>query len=322
MNNLVMGHAMNVAVIDSADTTLEWLSANDGHRIPLRYWPVAKPKAAIQISHGMAEHSGCYGDIAARLNAQGFSVFAHDHRCHGLATQALGDVSPLQHWNGACHDLALVNAEVHQRYPELPVILIGHSMGAFMAQHFAQHYPDQINLLLLEGACFEPRWLTTLGRLIGRFESWRQGPNGRSPAIHALTFGGFNKVFKNPRTDFDWLSRDEGFVDRYVSDPLCGFQTSNAYWSDFVTCLSGLYTPRAMKRIRSDLPLYIFSGDRDPVGHNGRGVERLARAYREIAGCRDVTLRLYPEARHDILHESNQDEVLTDLLGWIKRHLP
>lgn len=317
MNNLVTGHAMNVA-----DQSVEWLSASDGHRIPLRHWPVASPRAVVQISHGMAEHSGCYEDIAALFNAEGYAVMAHDHRCHGLATGALGDVGPQQHWSGACHDLALVNAEAHQRYPELPVILLGHSMGAFMSQHFAQNYPGQINLLLLEGAALEPRWLTAIGGLIGRFESWRQGVNGRSPVIHALTFGGFNKVFKQPRTDFDWLSRDEGFVDRYVADPLCGFQTSNGYWSDFVRSLTALYQPEAMKKIRSDLPVYIFSGDRDPVGHNGRAVERLAQAYRSITGSSDVTLRLYPGARHDILHESNRDEVMTDLLGWIKRHLP
>lgn len=319
MNNLVTGHAMHLA------DPVEWLAANDGHRIPLRHWPVDAPRAAIHIVHGMSEHSGCYSDIAALLNAQGYAVFAHDHRCHGLAAPAgeLGNVSALQHWTGVCHDMALVNAEIHQRYPELPVIVIGHSMGSFVSQYFAQHYPEQLNLLLLEGSSYEAPWFTSLAsNVIGRFECWRQGENGRSPIIHALSFGGFNKRFKQPRTDFDWISRSEAFVDRYVADPLCGFQTSNGYWRDFLQGLSALYQPANLKKVRPDLPIYLFSGDRDPVGHMGRGVERLARAYREVTGSRDVTLRLYPEARHDILHESNRDEIVTDLLGWIKRHLP
>ncbi len=319
MNNLVTGHAMNVA---AAETGLEWLNASDGHRIPVRHWPVAGARAVIHISHGMAEHSGCYADIARRLNAEGYAVVAHDHRCHGLATATPGDVGPQQHWAGACHDMAVVNADIHQRHPGLPVILLGHSMGSFLAQYLAQHYPEQINLLLLEGSSFEAPWFTAIAGLIGGLESWRQGENGRSRLIHALSFGGFNKAFRNVRTDFDWLSRDEAFVDRYVADRLCGFQMANGFWRDFVRGLNALYRPSAMKKIRADLPVYLFAGDQDPVGHKGRGVEKLAQAYRHITGSRDVTLRLYPGARHDILHESNQDEVLTDLLGWIRRHLP
>lgn len=328
MNNLVVSHAMpssrdSASPASSAPDRVEWLTASDGHRIPFRHWPADGARAVIHIVHGMAEHSGCYADVAAILNAAGYSVLAHDHRCHGLAApqDQLGDVSTLQHWNGVLHDMAVVNAEIHSRHPELPLIVLGHSMGSFISQHFAQNYPEQLNLLLLEGSSFEPPWFTSIAAVIGRFESWRQGVNGRSPVIHALSFGGFNKVFKNPRTAFDWLSREEGFVDRYVADPLCGFQMSNGYWGDFVKGLSALYRPQNLKKIRPDLPIYLFSGDRDPVGHMGRGVENLAHAYRSITGSRDVTLRLYPEARHDILHETNRDEVINDLLGWIKRHL-
>lgn len=325
MNNLVMSHVMQASTdSNSAGTKIEWLVANDGHRIPCRHWPVANARAVIHIVHGMAEHSGSYADVAQALNTAGYAVFAHDHRCHGLATAAdqLGNVSAQQHWDGVCHDMATVNADIHHRYPELPLIVLGHSMGSFIAQNFAQHFPDQLNLLLLEGSSFEAPWFTTLASWLGRFECWRLGENGRSPLIHALSFGGFNKAFKKPRTAFDWLSRDNDFVDRYVADPLCGFQLSNAYWRDFVKGLSELYSPHSLKRLRSDLPIYVFSGDKDPVGHQGHGAENLALALRDIADCRDVTLRLYPDARHDLLHETNRDEVLTDLLAWIKKHLP
>ncbi len=322
MNNIVTDHAMTVTTETAG--SIEWLLANDGHRIPLRCWHVEQPRAVIHIVHGMAEHSGCYDDVALRFNAVGYAVVAHDHRCHGLATprEQLGNVSALQHWQGVCHDMSVVNADIHHRYPGLPLIVLGHSMGSFISQYFAQHHPNQLNLLLLEGSSYEAPWFASLAGLLGGFESWRQGENGRSPLIHALSFGGFNKAFKKPRTAFDWLSRDNAFVDRYVADPLCGFQLSNGYWRAFVSGLSALYQPHAMKRIRDDLPIYLFSGSRDPVGHMGRGVERLAQALRENTGNRNITLRLYPDARHDILHETNRDEVLADLLGWIKRHLP
>ncbi|MDP2226036.1 MAG: lysophospholipase [Moraxellaceae bacterium] len=322
MNNLAMSH---VPASDPVTTSpaLEWLTAGDGHRIPCRHWPVASPRAVVHVVHGMAEHSGCYDDVAPLLNAAGLAVLAHDHRCHGIAVPEaeLGNVSASQHWAAICHDMATVNAELHRRYPDLPVIVLGHSMGSFIAQDFAQHYPDQLNLLLLEGSNFEAPWFTTAASWLAGFEAWRQGPQGRSPLIHALSFGGFNKTINAARTAFDWISRDTRFVDRYVADPLCGFQLSNAYWQQFLKGLARLYTPASLKRLRPDMPVYLFAGSADPVGHMGSGVEKLARALR-TAGCRDVTLRLYPEARHDLLHETNRDEVVTDLISWMKRLIP
>lgn len=317
MNNLAMSHAPEAPL-----PTEEWLTANDGHRIPLRYWPAENPRAVMHIVHGMSEHSGCYDDVARELNKAGFSVLAHDHRCHGksVSLAELGDSSRLQHWAGVCHDMAVVNAELHRRYPNLPLIVLAHSMGSFVAQDFAQHYPDQLNILMLEGSNFEAPWFTTAASWLAGFEIWRQGENGRSPLIHALSFGAFNKTIRNPRTAFDWVTREIAFVDRYVADRMCGFQLSNGYWRDFLKGLSQLYRPTSIQRMRSDLPVYLFAGDKDPVGHMGRGVEKLAAALR-AGGLRDVTLRLYPDARHDLLHETNRDEVMQDMLNWLKRHL-
>jgi alpha-beta hydrolase superfamily lysophospholipase len=306
----------------SSAPDIEWLSASDGHQIPVRRWPVGQARAVIHIVHGMAEHSGCYADIAPLFNTAGYSVVAHDHRCHGQALAGLppGDVGPQQHWRGVCDDMAVVNADIRQRYAGLPVVMLGHSMGSFIAQYFAQHHPGAINLLLLEGSSYEAPWFTSLAAAIARFESWRQGENGRSKLLHALSFGSFNKAIPAPRTDFDWVSRNNDFVDRYIADPLCGFQMANAYWRDFATALAQLYRPQSMKQIRADLPVYLFSGDHDPVGHMGRGVERLAECYRNTVGSRDVTLRLYPDVRHDLLHENNRDEVAADVLAWIGQH--
>lgn len=322
MNNLVMGQVMPTPA--SSDPTLQWLAAPDGHRIPWRHWPQPSARAVIHIVHGMSEHSGCYADVAALCNAQGYAVIAHDHRAHGHACPpaALGNIDAQQHWPGIRADMAQMNAEIRRLYPEQPLIVLGHSMGSFIAQDFAQHQSENLNLLVLEGSSYEAPWFTGLAsRLIAGFECWRQGDNGRSALIQALSFGGFNRKFRAPRTAFDWLSRNEFFVDRYIADPLCGAQASNAYWRDFLLFLSRLFPKRQLEKVRADLPLYLFSGSRDPVGHDGRGVSRLAQAYHK-AGCHDVTLRLYPEARHDLLHENNREEVLHDLFGWLQRHLP
>lgn len=300
---------------------VDWLTAGDGHRIPVRHWVVPAPRAVVQVVHGMAEHTGCYEDVVPAFNAAGYAVVAHDHRCHGLAARgALGDVDPVQGWAGVGRDLAEVNAEVRRRHPGLPVILLGHSMGSFLSQGFARRHPDALALLVLEGSSYEAPWFTGLAGLLARFECWRQGENGRSPLVHALAFGAYSRSVESPRTEFDWLSRDAAFVDRYVADPHCGFHLANGFWRDFVASLTALYRPEAMRRLRSDLPVYLLSGGRDPVGHEGRGTERLARALR-AAGSRDVTLRLYAGARHDLLHETNRDEVTADLVAWIEARL-
>lgn len=302
---------------------IEWIHTPDNHRIPLCYWDIQNPRAVIHIVHGMAEYSGNYADVAARLNQEGYAVAAHDHRCHGRATQGdkLGNIDAQQNWAGILADMPLVNADIRQNYPDIPLIVLAHSMGTFISQHFAQQHPTALNLLLLEGSSFEAPWFTALASRLADLECWRQGDNGRSPLVHALSFGGFNKAFNNTRTDFDWLSRDNDFVDRYLTDPFCGFRLSNGFWRDFLRGLSSIYQSRNMQRMRRDLPVYLFAGDKDPVGHMGKSVKQLASQLKR-AGLSDVTLRLYPDARHDILHETNRDEVMTDLLGWLKRHLP
>ncbi len=320
MNSPLMSQAAMPATENplARPAQLSRLAAADGHQIPLRHWAHPAPRAVIQISHGMAEHSGCYEDVAAQLLAAGYAVLAHDHRAHGLATaQAeLGNVRPLQHWSGIIADMAVVNQHAHELYPGLPLYLLGHSMGSFISLRFAELQPQAISALLLEGSNFEAPWFCRIARVLARLECWRQGEDGRSPVIHSLTFGGFNRTVKNPRTAFDWVSRHPGFVDRYVADPLCGFQCSNAYWRDFLGGLAELYGQPALRGIRADLPIYLFAGEKDPVGKMGRGVQALHRALTK-AGAQNATLTLYPEARHDLLHETNAPAVMADLLAWL-----
>jgi alpha-beta hydrolase superfamily lysophospholipase len=267
----------------------------------------------------MAEHSGRYEDVAAALNAAGHAVVAHDHRGHGLAAAegALGEADPRAGWGGILADAALVNADARRLHPGLPVTVLGHSMGSFLALQLAQRSPGAADRLVLAGSSWEPPWYAALaGRLAG-LECLRQGEAGRSRLVHALTWGAFDRDVGGGGSDFEWISRDATVVERYLADPRCGFQPSNGFWRDFLRDgLAKVFRPRALRSVPASLPVCLCAGDRDPVGHRGRGPTRLARELRG-AGVRDVTLRLYPGARHDVLHETNREEVLRDLLGWL-----
>lgn len=293
-----------------------WYS-NDGRRIAYRQWLVPSPSVVVHVVHGMSEHSGCYGDVARRLNAAGFSVYAHDHCCHGenVAIAQLGLVSDTQNWDVIHENMLTINTLIRKENPGVPVAVLGHSMGSFIAQRFAQQHPDCIDCLVLEGSSFEPRWLTFTARWIAELEVLRQGPAGKSPLLHALTFGGFNRSIKNAATAFDWVSRDATFVATYVNDPRCGMQVANAFWRDMFRFLNKLYSRQSLQQFHPGLPVYLFSGDRDPVGHNGKGVKSLAAWLK--TRLNNVTLKLYPEARHDMLHEINQSEVIEDLASWM-----
>lgn len=294
----------------------------DGHLIPLYHWPCDNPHAVIHISHGMAEHGRCYDDVARKLNQQGYAVFAHDHRCHGESSAAaeLGRASEQHSFQRICDDMLLINCTIRGHYPSAKLILLGHSMGSFIAQAFAQAHPGQIDALILEGSNYSAPWFLKSAAFIARFECWRQGDNGQSDLLHALGFGRFNACFKPNRTDFDWLSRDESFVDRYVADPLCGFRVSNRYWQEMMKTLVQISRSPSLRRYGNNLPIYIMSGDNDPVGEMGKGVIRLGKMLRRN-GCREVSVKLYPDARHDILHETNRDEVMNDMLGWLNQTL-
>ncbi len=307
----------------SPEATLLYLPTPDGHKIPVRHWPIEQPRAIIHIVHGMAEHSGNYDDVAAFLNQYGFAVLAHDHRCHGLSTAPtlLGNVSKTQNWRGILQDMPLIHNWISATYQNTPVIILAHSMGSFVSQWFAQHFPQRVKALALSGSDFLPPWYVRASARMAWVEMCRQGVNGRSNLIHGLGFGKFNKVFSPNRTEFDWLSRDTKFVDKYVADPLCGFRMANHYWRDFLLTLAEIYTPTNMKKIPENFPLYIFSGTDDPVGQMSTGVKKLAKMHSKVTKAA-VTVKLYPEGRHDILHETNASEVRYDLLAWLISMVP
>ncbi len=276
-------------------------------------------RGVVHIAHGMGEHGARYARLAEVLTGAGLAVYANDHRGHGRTAEEadLGFFTDSDGWRVVCDDLRDHIDRERAAHPGVPLLLMGHSMGSFMVQQSMVDHAEVIDAVILSGTNGRPPLIARLGRLVARMERLRQGARGKSPILDALSFQDFNKKFRPNRTGFDWLSRDEAEVDRYIADPRCGFRCTNQLWIDLLDALDVFTTPAFQARMPPALPVYLFAGSRDPVGDNGRSVTALAEAL-AAAGLTDVTLKLYPEGRHESLNEINREEVTADLLAWIE----
>lgn len=299
-----------------------WIGASDGSQLFVRRWHGdTAPRAVLMIAHGMAEHGARYARLAAELVAAGHEVYALDQRGHGRTAErgVLGHYADADGWNKVVGDLATLNHHIRQQHPQTPIFLLGHSMGSYIGQAYLMQHSCSLQGAILSGSNCQPLALYKLASLIARFERWRLGPLGRSRLLDRLSFGSFNQAFKPNRTAFDWLSRDPAEVDQYIADPLCGFICTTQLWCDLLAGLQQITPVRNLAQIDSALPLLVIGGDRDPVSQGKRLVD-LANALR-AAGLKEVELKLYPEARHELFNESNRDEVTTHLRDWLERAL-
>ncbi len=296
---------------------LSTLIAKDHKKIPLYQYPAPdSPRGIIHITHGMAEHSARYQLLARSLSEQGFAVFAHDHRGHGDATpkQSRGHFADEFGWELVCDDLAIALDYCAKQYPDTPLYLLGHSMGSYIALGYLMRHPRSLAGCILSGSNYGSRLLYRIARSVARIEKIRIGATTPSGVMDFIGFGAFNRKFKPNRTTFDWLSRDHNAVDQYINDPLCGFPCSSQLWIDLLGGLLEITDPAKLNKV-PDIPLYIMGGDRDPVS-GPKGLIQLADALKSQQAHK-VTLKLYPEARHEVFNEINRDEVVNDLLQWL-----
>jgi alpha-beta hydrolase superfamily lysophospholipase len=290
--------------------------ADDGQTLLARRWlPEGPPRAVVQIAHGLAEHSARYARLAAALNAAGYAVYANDHRGHGpkAAAADLGHFADEGGWDKVVGDLWTLNRLIAAEQPGVRIVFLGHSLGSFLGRGFIAKHSDALAGAALSGSNGRPPMIATLGRLIAREERVRLGKRGKSDPIFQLWFGEFNKPFKPARTDSDWLSRDEKEVDAFVTDPLCGFLFTTQLAIDVLDALPHVTSRKSLAAIRKDLPIYVFSGERDPVGANIKGLIQDLKG----TGFTQVTTRIYPGARHETLNETNRDEVTRDFIAWL-----
>lgn len=277
------------------------------------------PRAILQIEHGMAEHSARYARFAQALTERGYGAYVPDHRGHGQTAtrrEDLGHFADEDGWEKVVSDQVALLSEIESRHPKTPVFLMGHSMGSYIARSTALRVAPDLAGLILSGTSHEAPLTVRAARMLAGAERMRLGKRGKSALLRKMTFEAFNKQIDDPRTSCDWLSRDKFEVDKYLADPLCGFESSTQLFWDMFGGMIEIFSQESLEKLPKQLPIYIMSGEHDPLGNKLVAIKKLHKAL-DAAGLQSVTLRVYQEARHELLNETNRDEVTQDLLKWL-----
>ena len=295
--------------------------SSDGvHTVHAMEWlPQGKPRAVVQIVHGIAEYIGRYGHVAQFLRERGILVCGEDHLGHGGTADdgVYGYFGPKDGWDHVSRDVRRLRELQGEKYPGVPYVMLGHSMGSFLTRTYLIRWPGTVEGAVLSSTGQEPDYLVALGKAMAGALCRLRGGTYVSPLVTAMSLGAYNKKFKPNRTSADWISRDEAVVDAYRKDPLCTFVPTVGMFRDMMGGLQFIADGKNLARMEKDTPVYFLSGDHDPVGGMGEGVKRVVGMFRE-AGCRDVTLKLYPDGRHEMFNELNRQEVMEDLLAWLE----
>lgn len=283
---------------------------------------IKKPKAVIQIAHGMAETAQRYETFAKVLTKNGYIVYINDHRGHGKTAKIIENVGHLAEKEGfrcLVEDMYTLTNIIKKENEDLPIYLFGHSMGSFASQRYIMDYSNNLSGLILCGSNGKQGIILNLAHLIINREIKKYGRRSKSNKINNLIFGG-EIIRRNEKTKFDWLSRDKEQVEKYINDPFCGVVCSCGFFYDLVQGLKEIEDKENLKKVPLDIPIYIISGDKDPIGKNGKGVLRLRDRYIKL-GVKDVTCKLYEDGRHELLNEINREEVFEDIICWLNNKI-
>lgn len=283
-----------------------------------RWTPEESPKAVVQIVHGIAEFIERYDEFAAYLNGLGFLVVAEDHMGHG---QSVGENGIQGYFHGgwftAVEDTMTLLRETQAAYPDIPYVLFGHSMGSFMARTILCKYPDSgISAAVICGTGWQPAALLPPVTRFIEAVCRKDGEDKPSAFLENLVFGSYNRRVEHPRTAYDWLSRDAKIVDAYIAHPMCGFTPTAGLLREMMKGLTYIEKPAHLEAMKKDLPVFFVAGGDDPVGSYGKGVRHTVSEFKK-AGMTDVSCRIYPLCRHEILNEINRQEIFEDIGGWI-----
>ena len=304
----------------SRERHFTYLSSDKKTKIHAVVWKGDGPvKGVLQIIHGMQEYIERYDHFARWMCAQGFLVVGNDHLGHGssiLSDEMFGYFAENKPEKAVLADIRELHRHVHEKYPELPYFILGHSMGSFLARQYLCLYGKELDGAIISGTAYHARMEALAGELLCRFLARRHGWMYRSDLVNRLVSGNFNKRFEPARTKADWLTRDQKTVDAYIADRRTQFVfTLNAFYGMF-RMLEYLANTDHLKRMPADLPLFFIAGEMDPVGNFGEGVKRVVVQLRSL-GMREVECYLYPNDRHEVLNELNRHEVYEDIWKWM-----
>jgi alpha-beta hydrolase superfamily lysophospholipase len=302
-----------------------FLKADDGANINMYKWEQedsTRAKGVVQIVHGMVEHAGRYEYFAKALTERGYIVYANDHRGHGKTAENKEELGHLYEngWSSIVGDVYALSLHIIKENPETALFLFGHSMGSFIARDYISEYGGLLKGVIICGTGYTPDLMVNVGIALSNREVKKYGQRHRSQFINKLVFSSNNKKFKPAKTEFDWLSREAEEVDKYIKDDLCGGICTSSFYNNLFRGLKKIQAVNTVDRIPKELPVLMISGEADPVGSNGRAVQKLYKIYKQ-AGLKDLESKIYKESRHELLNETNKNEVIEDVIEWIDGHI-
>ena len=279
-----------------------------------------KPIVMVQISHGMCEYFERYQAFGEYLASRGVLVFGHDHLGHGHSASTHDDLGFTAHGGGAellVRDVYSLSKHMKEQYPTLPLILFGHSMGSFIARAVLEEHASLYKAAVICGTG-GPDTPAGAGKLLATLMMVFKGERHRSKLLKSIAFAGYNKHFEKGCDKNAWLTRDVAVVERYNADPFCTYTFTLRAYHDLFTLVSCVSRKAWAGKLPKDLPLLLVSGAEDPVGTWGKGVQKVAKRLQE-AGIADLTLRLYPDMRHEILNEIDYETVWSEIAEWMEQ---
>lgn len=285
--------------------------------------PDGPVRGFVQIAHGVADHAERYTDFMRFLAENGFASAADDHLGHGQSIEREDDkgfFADSEGWWRVLDDLKTVHDTMKEEYPDVPYIFFGHSMGSFLARSYLIRYPDDCDAVILSGTGQQGGLLVFSGYAVASFLVKKNGPRGDGKVLNDMAFGSYNKKIPQQKTDFDWISRDEEQVKKYIDDPFCGFVCKCSLYRDMMDGIRFISDKKNLEKMNRRTPVYFMSGADDPVGDYGKGVEKAYKMFCD-AGMKDVMMRLYPGGRHEMLNEINRADVYRDILNWLNEHI-
>ncbi len=299
----------------------KWIPKNDGNLNGNQI------KAVLHIVHGMGEHARRYSEFAQYLNSFGFAVYAFDQRGHGKTAggpNKFGHQADKNGWMLVVEDIRQLTKIIRKENPECNLFLFGHSAGSFLIRDYAISFPNEVNEgidgIVLSGTAASPGIAGYIGILLAKYLIKKGGPSVKSPLHRSLTFGRFNKHFKPNRTTADWISRDSEAVDKILSDPYCYTLFSATFYMDLIRSNLRINKFQNIKKMPKEVPILLISGTQCAVGNYSKGIKKVYESFIS-AGMKDVTLKLYQGARHELINELNKQEVYNDIKTFLLEKL-